>query len=370
MIEIFFIISCFILFIILLKYVNNIIPYIARIVANKRFRAIDLSDIQQVIKKVRNATITELKKEYTPDHIIYYSKSFTDYCSGKNISVFEYGEYALLLYYSFIAANKTDDKEMLDLVRQRFDMGQEQYLNTIVRSDQISYGLVAIELYLYTREERYHNFANKIYNYCKSIANENGLILYRSKSTEQHVDSLGFVPKFLCQYGKVFSEDNAFILAENLVYNYMENGVDKNTGFPCQAYRTYDKVKINRANWSRGCAWYLLGVSSLPHLPFDKEKIYKRLVNVLTMNSLYKIQQYFGQGNSPDMSAVIPIVYSLSKSGDFQMSPSELIKNIGPYVNHDGRVCNMSPSIALPYEMPKLWNGGMFFNAMLLDLLT
>lgn len=370
MTEIFLIISCCILCVILFKYVNKLLPRVARVMYNKRFHAIDASDIQLVIKKVRNATINELKKDFTPDHVIFYSKSFTDYCKGEKISVFEYGEYGLLLYYSFIVAHKTGDTEMMDLVRHRFDRGQELYLKTIVRSDQISYGLVAVELYLFTRDERYHNFASAVYNRCVAMADENGLLLYRNQSREQHVDVLGFIPKFLCRYGEVFLIDEAIKLAETLVYDYMENGVDKNTGFPCQAYRIYDKIKINRANWSRGCAWYLLGVSSLPCLSPEKEKIYRKLVQVLTNGSPYKIQQYFGQGDYPDMSAVIPILYVLANNGKYKVSTSEIVKEIGPYIRNDGRVCQMSPSIVLPYESPQLWNGGMFFNAMLLNLLT
>ena len=370
MTEIFLIISCCILCVILFKYVNKLLPRVARIMYNKRFHAIDASDIQLVIKNVRNATINELKKDFTQDHIIYYSKSFTDFCAGKKISVYEYGEYGLLLYYSCIVAQKTGDIEMMDLVRRRFDEGLDIYLKRIVRSDQISYGLVAIELYLYTHDDRYHGFANAVYNRCVAMADENGLILYRNQSIEQHVDALGFIPKFLCLYGEVFSVDNAIKLAETLVYDYMENGVDKNTGFPCQTYRIYDKIKINRANWSRGCAWYMLGVTSLPSLSPDKEKMYQKLVNILTKDSPYKIQQYFCQGASPDISAVIPILYVLSNNEHFQVSTSELIKNIGPYIRKDGRVCNMSPSIVLPYEGPQLWNGGMFYNAMLLNLLT
>ena len=359
-----------IVILLMLGYINIKLPRAARVVARKRYCQIETYDERQVVDKVRDATIRELKKDYTYDHEIYYSKSFTRYCRGNKISVYEYGEYGLLLYYSFLVAKKTHDEEMLELVKHRFDIGLSEHLNSIVRCDQVSYGLVAIELYLYYQDEKYRYFVDAIYNHCNNSADANGLILYRSYSNEQQVDALGFVPMFLCRYGEVFSNNDAIVLAENLVYDYMKNGVDRNTGFPCQTYRISDKLKINRANWSRGCAWYMLGVSSLPNLSTQGKIIYNKLVELLKQNGLYEIEQYYGQDGSPDMSAVVPIVHTLVQRGDFTPSVKEIIENVGPYIRYDGRLSFMSPTIGMPYERPEPYTGGSFFNAMLLDLLT
>ncbi|MFQ2599568.1 glycoside hydrolase family 88 protein [Aeromonas caviae] len=127
--------------------------------------------------------------------------------------------------------------------------------------DQSLFGVVFIELYILTNDNRFKYAADNIYTQTQSFLNKDGLILYRKNSNVYFVDTLGMVIPFLSYYAHLFKIDNARVLANRQLEFYIEHGLDDETKFPFHAIDMNNSMKLGSINWGRGLGWFLIGLS-------------------------------------------------------------------------------------------------------------
>ncbi len=143
--------------------INDNVPTLAKKYFTYSFSScsIDNGDEFEVI--VREGTIKTIKEESWNNKPFANSKSLTSYLFKRKTSVYGFGEYALLLHYAYQYANIKDDKEIKELVKNKFDMAFISNAGEgVLRNDQVAYGNVAIDLYLETRDDVYHKFASLV----------------------------------------------------------------------------------------------------------------------------------------------------------------------------------------------------------------
>lgn len=284
-------------------------------------------------------------------------------CSRNDTPVGEYGEYALLMHYAFLYAEQKGDSDLIDLIQSKFDKYYRQGTTAIVRTDQIAYGNVALDLFRWTGDEYYLTFAEKINSWTVSIGQAYGQVLYREKSNTQSVDAIGLVCPFLIDYGVTTNNGYSISLAARMSADYIQWGADAVTGIPAQKYTISNHIKCNRANWGRGIGWYLEGVEAVMNVdttdfPIVAELLYRNnlhervalLEQTLLADEDGLYQQYYDQGGLPDMSATIPILYYLNKVKASVLKKDELAALISPYFEEDGIVRYCSPSISFPQQ--------------------
>ena len=155
--------------------------------------------------------------------------------------------------FSVIAFLKSKANSWIDLKTDKLNYK----LNQI---DQYPIGILYINMYYLTKENKYKQVADDIFNSFLSIRNstENHIIKYNSELDKYYVDALGMYIPFLMEY--YYLTDNCIakdIAVENL-NEYYKWGVDKETGMPVHGYNIKTGMKIGSANWGRGIGWYFL----------------------------------------------------------------------------------------------------------------
>lgn len=234
-------------------------------------------------------------------------------------------------------------KEDVEFGRKMFD---EKVLNLDIHAvDQSPYGMVALYLYDKFKDEKYLKYAQQLYKFIVDLETNYG-IAYRQyhKNDIILVDTLGMAIPFLIEYGNYSKDDAAIKLAEKTIECYLQYGCDSSTGVPAFSYRiSTPHIKCGYANWGRGCAWFVIGLSyiNIEHLDAKSQK----LVGVLeeTLKSMWESQGLFGQFISEwshDLSAELPIVYYLYKMNIIRIDEKQLLAY--STMCHDGIMYNCS----------------------------
>lgn len=339
------------------------------------FKSAETSDGEQFEKLLRDGTYKLIQKEsWGTKPYANKASLWKMVCPKSAVSVGGYGENALLMHYAFLYAEHKKDSDLMKLVQSKFDKFYRTGNVQVVRNDQIAYGNVALDLLRWTGDGYYRSFADKIYGRLDSIERTNGKVLYREDSRTQEVDAIGLVCPFLVNYGVATNTERSIEMAARMVADYILWGTDAVTGIPVQTY-THDKhIKCNKANWGRGIGWYLEGVEAVMSVDTAEftvvaELLYRKnlheRVEVLKQTLLADedrvFQQYYDQGNTPDMSATIPVLYYCY---DGKLSKNELASLVSPYFENDGVVRFCSTSISYPQKSvnvtyTNLWTQGL-----------
>lgn len=285
------------------------------------------------------------------------------------ISVWDYGEYGLLLHYAYSYAKKKNDVELIALIKTKFDKALENGIQ-VKRSDQIAYGNVALDLFDLYHDDKYKIFTQGISQMVKNAVQRDGLFLYREGSKEQHVDAIGLVVPFLVNYSKVFKDSIIYQIAYDMVNDYVKFGVDYLTGVPAQTYDLTSHVKLNHANWGRGISWFLLGSQEVELQNEDERNRLELLDSVLLSNPTRLYNHYFMQGNEVDMSATIPVLFHLVKNGKIILSKDEYVNLIAKYYDSDGFLGYCSQSISFPHVRVDKTTTSLWCFGLSLYLLT
>ena len=85
--------------------INDKVPALAKKYYTYSFSSCSKDNGDEFEVVVREGTIKTIKEESWNSKPLANSKSLTSYLLKKNISVYEYGEYALLLHYAYQYAN-------------------------------------------------------------------------------------------------------------------------------------------------------------------------------------------------------------------------------------------------------------------------
>lgn len=353
-------------------------PKIAKKTANYSFKSATYSNTEEFENILRNGTLKLLEDKYSVDESIIYSKNLRDFLRlglglTKKISIYEYGEYGYLLYYTFLYGKEKRDNLIIEKVKNKFDKGFFPNSYNIVRNDQIPWGCIAIELYKFTGDTRYKEFCDQLYSRLDSLDQTNGIILYHNKDLHQHVDGIGLVSPFLSLYAKTFQSKHAYEMLHKMVWNYIEYGVDFKTGLPAQAYHSVTKIKNFRTNWGRGTSWFLMGMDVCDSIPLSYKKTLLRTDStLLKLGPVYT--QYLGASvqseSKPDMSATVPILYHLTNQNKYNLSKKEFVSIIAPYTDKKGIIRFNSPTISLPEEKPNAFQSHHLTQGISLYLMS
>ena len=358
--------------IIAVDYVNNKFPSWINHHYTKSFESAKTNDTTLFEKQLRDGCYNLIESEGS-----YGSKTFSkkltlwqNLTRKKSFTHFGFGEYGLLMHYSYLYVQDRKDDSMKDIIKRKFDQGFRENKTILERHDQTTYGIVAIDLYRDTKDSFYKQFADKLYLRLDSICQKEGIVTYREGATEQHVDAIGLICPFLFYYSKTFQNEQAKEIANRMIEEFIRWGTDNITGIPVQTYNIKNHVKLNHANWGRGISWFLLGV--LNYEPTDSafnSKI-KLLEQTVLSDEDHLYSQYFSQGNNPDMSATIPVIYYLMEKQLLKMNKTEITSLISPYCDKDGIVRFCSPSILYPHEDVSVTMGSLQSQGILLYLQT
>ena len=256
---------------------------------------------------------------------------------GFNEVAYKYGETAFLLNSLLFQAKKDKDKNLLSFVRKMFDE-YELSLPPIKEDKTLNrapYGLVAIELYLHTKDDKYKKFADEEFQWLQSIDTTAVGIIYDFRdSTRNHqaVEAPGFVCPFLMQYAKAFNNDKAREMAVNQLNLYCEYGCDMRSGLPAADWRIYPPYNsTGNHHWGRGNTWFSIAVLAVDEkdLSLQAQDIIKKYL--YTLSDIYYrngcFHQFIDEPRSPrDMCAELPLIYLLYKKGLIHLKKEDLLE--------------------------------------------
>lgn len=364
--------SCIIVFVTILIVIDRSIPLLARYFYSHSYKSLNVKNGNDFEKEIRNATFNLIESESWGSKPMASSKSFFQYINkklfGKN-NVMGYGEYGYMLHYAFLYAEKQNDKEMMSLIKEKFD---KYWLKdfSISRVDQASYGNVAIDLYLWTHRQDYKLVADKFIAHFDSLDRSDGMIIYTVGKIEQDVDGIGLVPPFLFYYSDVFKNSQVKSMALRMVEDFIKWGTDPVTGIPCQTYDTKNHIKKRHVNWGRGTSWYLQGVRQMESEDEIVNERVQLLDSTLIKMNTYMFTHYLGEEGLPDMSATIPILYYLNSKGYIQLTKDQLASILSPYIDEDGIIRYGSPSISKPHDEVNVTTTNIFCQGLLLYFIS
>lgn len=210
------------------------------------------------------------------------------------------------------------------LISDKFVDHQGKLRFKIDKLDQSIFGLVFIKLYTLTNNNKYLSIVEYIYSEISKFKNEDNIYLYRKNQNILYIDSLGMVVPFLVEYSKI-KEDNRYLKEAELQINYFLGKILENNDFPCHAYNLEKNIKLGSNNWSRGFAWFFMG---LAYLARDNEnyqelyQLYKNKIKQVSLNEYWS--QFFGQIGIIDSSATIMIYFAMKVNNDLDINDLNL----------------------------------------------
>jgi rhamnogalacturonyl hydrolase YesR len=217
--------------------------------------------------------------------------------------------------------------------------------------DQVLFGVVFCRMYQITKEKRYANSANFLYRELSNFEFD-GLLLYRKKLKVYFTDSIGISVPFLYIYYSYNSDPDVIKTARQQLDYYIQNGLDEKNKLPFHAVDLSTNIRLGSINWTRGVAWFLIGLSYAIKYETDSGRIKEysslysevvcKLQSVASKESYWP--QFFSHSNDGriDSSATLMIYYSMSicnyKGYEFR-DLSNAMKNS---IDEEGMVLNSS----------------------------
>lgn len=149
--------------------------------------------------------------------------------------------------------------------------------------------------FLIKGEGKFEDAARKIYEYLLSAPKDKeGSFLYNPNQSNEYilVDMIGMVCPFLACWGKKYSSDEAYDIAETQIINFVKYGMDDETLLPFHGYELCTDSKLGIVGWGRAVGWLLMGEAGyLAYAPKDRpnydviEKQFK-----ITLDTIRKYQ--------------------------------------------------------------------------------
>lgn len=182
---------------------------------------------------------------------------------------------ALWCYYE-----KTGDQESLELITKYYQTHLKE-LDIIKYPDTVMNGYRLIDLYEKTGKPEYRTAIDKMAKYLIDAPRAaDGSILYRINQKEQvYADTIGMICPFLFRYGALTGDDRYSQLAVKQILNFIENGMDAESGLPYHAYNSTTKVKQGIIGWGRAVGWILMGI--VEGINYSDSSTKKQLISIL-----------------------------------------------------------------------------------------
>lgn len=238
-----------------------------------------------------------------------------------------------------------DSVRSLGVLKEAFDKLIDDRGNPVFqldKTDQVPYGLTALNLYGYYKEDRYLSFANVLFDYInRNMDDTYGVVLYRNGASCQLNDVIGMIVPFLVEYYKVTTNKDALSLAAKQLDFFIRYGVDKDTYMPAHGIELAGKIKTGSINWGRGIGWYLLGLVYLNEaMPGAYNREYDGIVE--SLDKLKDKEGVWSQfpGSSTEYDASSTTMFLLGLSYSTPYTKKEIIDRIK--TGADGRVLSTS----------------------------
>lgn len=211
----------------------------------------------------------------------------------------------------------------LESLRKYFDLWIEKGQN-IYNIDNVMNGYSLLYVYEQTKEAKYKQAADKLYEYLLQYKKEmKDIIPYRrNHPTHIYVDGIGMIVPFLCRYGVCFEKREAVDLGMLRLREFLECGMDEDSGLPYHGYDTKTKVKYGIIGWGRAVGWLLLAMAdSYEYISGEWKLWLKEVYGKLLRGSLNYLRKdgYFSwqleaKEGPKDTSATAMIGYALQKA--------------------------------------------------------
>lgn len=142
---------------------------------------------------------------------------------------------------------------------------------------------------LYHYEQNLHKMMAFLYAHEKD---ENGCLPYRPlhKTYHNYADAIGMICPFACGYAVRYQDPQAAKLANKQIRNFLQYGLDENTGLPYHIYKYLgdgNSEQLGQIGWGRGFGWIAYGLAkSLAYLekdPLHFSKIYEEMLEEMKM---------------------------------------------------------------------------------------
>lgn len=211
----------------------------------------------------------------------------------------------------------------LETLRKYFDLWIEKG-QVIYNIDNVMNGYSLLYVYEQTKEEKYKNAADKLYEYLLQYKKEmKDTIPYRKHHpTHIYADGLGMIVPFLCRYGKLFGKKDAMELGISLIREFVELGMDEISGLPYHGYDLKNHVKYGIIGWGRAVGWLLLAMAdSYEYLEEENQNWLKEVYGKFLVDCLSYLRedgcfswQLSAKEGPKDTGATAMIGYALQKS--------------------------------------------------------
>lgn len=302
----------------------------------------DLDDGEQLIAD----TSYKILKSQQPLTLWDDKQSFTEeLISLKDIGDDEYqlNNYPrAFLYLGLINYSlKTNNTTLLNDIKGLFDSELEE--NVIIkRIDQVPLGLVSLNLYKITNQDKYLEYSQNTLNYILDSIEDDGLISYRKGQRYVFEDTLGLITPFLLEFDE-YTDINCIEILGNQFKYYNMFGVNPKTYLPSHAINREHNLPVGSNNWGRGIGWYYLALSHYYHHTGKMKEQYDGLTRTLLKlrNDQGVWTQFPGSSTKTDMSTTTLYIYSMLLNQP-TFTKREVFSLLLPHIDKEGYILETS----------------------------
>lgn len=274
---------------------------------------------REIIKKLKKIKTKQSRK----DQLNHYPRAF--------------------LYYGLTEYTiKKERLVILNEVKEEFDSFID-FQDDLQRIDQVPFGLAALNLYEIYGDDKYLEFAGKIFNFILSQMDRNGLVSYRKNQVITFPDTLGLIVPFLLKYRKYSDRDTTSIARDQMSY-FIKFGVNKISYMPVHGVNRDNNIQVGSANWGRGIGWYFMALSYFYKDTGEYENEYYGLIETLSKlkNQQGLWGQFPGSKDKFDASSTTMFLYSIIVNNLNKFSSNDIFKIFEGFISNEGIVLETS----------------------------
>lgn len=254
----------------------------------------------------------------------------------------------------------TNNQEVVDNLKGKAEswIGKDGKLTyEIKRIDQCPIGIMYLNLYKITNDNRYKAIAEQLFAFLKERRIDGNLIPYNN-NVNNISDAVGMYVPFLMEYSSVTADSLAQRIAIDNMEHFKEYGVDAATHIPFHGYNIKTGVKLGSCNWGRGIGWYLLAMA---YCPVTNDSILQENIEKLPYT-----QFPLSSDNFDSSTALMFEIYKQSTIPGRKLS----LDFIKPHVHTNGLVSDCSGDTYAPNDYSHLFGNNELCNGLLLMLYT
>jgi len=265
------------------------------------------------------------------------------------------------------------DKKHTQIFKEYFDRLLDKkgnFVFTVDKVDQASYGLVALELYKIYEQDKYKNLADSMWEFIfDNYKSNNGFVLYRKGQLVWLNDMIGLVLPFLIKYYECTNNKVCLAVAREQLEYYIKYGTDTETYMPAHGINLINNVKTGSINWGRGIGWYFLGLKEFYELDGSFEKEYLCLTNTLMkLKNKDGLWSHFpGSSDYFDASSTTMFLYCMPKE---LHTIEDVLTKMDRYISKNGYVLQTSGDTYGANSYSKTFGKSELTQGMMLLLLS